>query len=180
MQKITGGHENQASKQSSIFNYFLITVGCSNYEFATETDITKNKTELGKNYPAFRKHPAYSMLNDSFRNSLLKLIKSFDCHATRSSRVPPVEFLSPFFPRYSNLLSIHLFGAIMEYVNYIRCNVLGLGVVKPLINLKWINETQVVNETSHTAVNEHKKCLHHMSAYHYNMSSHVNTRSVSS
>ncbi|KAG5569114.1 hypothetical protein H5410_058880 [Solanum commersonii] len=36
------------------------------------------------------------------------LIKSFYCHPTWSAGVPPIKFLAPLLPGYSNLLSINL------------------------------------------------------------------------
>lgn len=86
--------------------------------------IIHNNIELEETYPPFRKHPTDCMLDDSFRNSLLKLIESFHFHATRSSWVPSVEFLCPLLSRYSNLISIHLFDAIIQYaVNMYRTKI---------------------------------------------------------
>lgn len=59
-------------------------------------------------YPPFWKHATNGMFNNSFRNSVLQLGKCLLCHTTRSSRVPPINFLGPLFPSYSNLLCIYL------------------------------------------------------------------------
>ena len=54
-----------------------------------------------------RKHSFNSFLNNPFRYSLLKSIKSFNFHTTRSSRMPPVKFLSTFSAGNLNFLSIN-------------------------------------------------------------------------
>lgn len=76
----------------------------------THKGLTRNETpQIVKHTdPPFGKHATDSMLNDSFRNSLLQLIESLHFHPTWSAGVPPVKFLGPLLPRYSNLLSINL------------------------------------------------------------------------
>ena len=48
------------------------------------------------------------MLDYSLWNSLLQLVKSFHCHASRPARMPSVELLGPLLSRDRHLLSVDL------------------------------------------------------------------------